>query len=308
MTPVNDNNFIRWYSGSGQTMPLASPLPCPGLRADYIKPYYQQPTKVYKPVIAPGEEFSFFMNSETPPDHNTADLRLAVVSGANTVETFPDVSFYSNPDGAGEWLYRNITLSATSNKTVQLVIYRNSDSVVLYFSNPLQVMQQDEAEAKTVKAEYSNSRNIYFLPYVNISFVQKIRLHLYMTGIEPESNTQNYRAINTGNLRNYKTEPDMAYTFRTGAFDLEAHRAMNLMTFHDDIKLNGRNYIRKDDYTTNWTLTSILSSGTLSLYETEFSAINRYDGSVRAGVDGLDIRTIDSGETVRVTKKDNPAT
>lgn len=304
MIPINNNSFIRWYSASGQTMPLSAALPCPGVRDDYVKSYYQQPTKIYKPVIAPGEEFSFFINSENALNDTVSDLRLAVVSGSDTVETFTDVLGYADPNGSGNWLYRYVTLAATNNKTVQLVIYRNSDSVVLYFTNPIQVLQQNEAEDQTVRVEFSNSRNIYFLPYFNISFVQKIRLHLYTASVEPESNTENYQAINTGRLRNFKSEPNLVHTLRTSAFDLEAHRAMNILTFHDNIKLNGRSYIRKDDYVFNWNLTSALSSGTVTLYEQEFSQINLYDGTQNAGVGGIDIRTIDSGETVRVIKKE----
>ena len=305
--PINDFNFIRWHAGGGESIPLSQVPTVNGPRLDL--PVYQNQQRCfhYAPVFIPNEPISFFINSLTSVSTAPQDVYLGLLRGKTLVESdLPGLLGLQDTNDPGNyWLYHdNLIIPQQRNSYYRLVLYRRDNSQVVYYSNELEALNYDAAIAQTMRIESSNSRNGYGYYYREVKntdhpFVQKLRLHLQQESFTPEANFTQYRAANTGRLRNVKNEPDMSYTLLTRGFDHDAHRAMAVMSLNDQITLNGRAYVTKEDYQANIQADYPLSNGQWTVYEQGFSTINRYAGDIERSSDVL-VRELDDNENVRI--------
>lgn len=309
--PVNDYNFIRWYAASGETLPLASAPTAPGPRLDF--PIYKNIDRCasYAPVFVPNEPISFFINSPTALPYDPSTLTLGLLRGAtlviNDLGGLRGLEDINNP-GSYYLYHDNLQITTVPESRYRLVLY-SSDSTVEYFSNQLQCLSFDRAQLETVRLESSNTRNHFYYYYkealdAGAPYQLRLRLHIYQDTFVPEMNFKQYRAANTGRLRNVKAEPDLSYQLITKAFDHDAHRAMIALSLQDTIAINGRYYLTKEDYTPNIRTEYPMSNGSWTVYEQAFSRITRYAGDVERLSDP-NIRETSGQENIRVISDPN---
>lgn len=269
---INRFNFIRWYSNQydNQTINI------PRLSA-------RQP-KVYCPVIALGEQFSFYINCDIAfSDSDFDSLTLDLVGSGSSFANVAPLSKDELANGGGYNIYCVGILDAIPSGQYQLVI--KNGSVVKCISNPVTVMGYDLAQQSTVYVQYRNSRNrSKFRYFENNGFENSLRLNVSLVDWTAEGTLEQYREVSTGTLRNEKLELDRKIKLSTYFFDDGAHEAMTELGVCDSIKINGRLYRAKGIYNPVVRESSTVSKGEIELYDVEFSKINKYGNGVTIDV------------------------
>lgn len=261
---INRFNFLRWYSNQA----IDATISIPRLSA--------RQSRVYCPVIALGEQFSFYINCDIAfSDSDFASLQLDMVGTAGTFTNVATLSKDTIPNNGGYNIYCEGTLSAKPTGQYQFVI--KNGSIVKCISNPFTLMQAALAEQVTVSVSYRNSRNrSKFRYFENVSFQNKIRLHLSLVDWTAEGNLEQYREVSTGTLRNEQLELDRKVKLSSYFFDDGAHEAMTELGVCDSIIINGVLYRAKGIYSPSVREGSNVSKGEIELYDVEFSNINKY--------------------------------
>lgn len=296
--PINDYNFIRWHAGSGESIPLSSVPAVNGPRLDLPVFKNQERCYAYAPVFIPNEPISFFINALSSVPIAPSEVYLGLLRGKDLVESdLPGLQGIEDTNDPGNyWLYHdNLLIPQQRNSRYRLVLYAKADAgpaagQVHFYSNELEALDYNQAIRQTIRLETKNSRNGYGYYYKETEdagnpFEHKIRLHIRQESFTSEANFKQYRAVNTGRLRNVKSEPDISYTLQTIGFDHDAHRAMSVLSLNDYISINGREYLTKEDYQANVAFDFPSSNGQWTVYEQAFSKINRYAGEVARSSD-----------------------
>jgi hypothetical protein len=259
---INRFNFIRWFTNQA----IEQTINIPRLSA-------RQP-RVYCPVIALGEAFSFYINCDIPFS-DTDTLRLDLVGTAGTFTNVAPLSKDVIPNNGGYNIFCNGTLNGIPTGQYQFVIKNGANQKCI--SNPIQVMSAASAEQTTVSVLYRNSRSrSRFRYFENTTFQNKIRLTVSLVDWTAEGNLEQYREVSTGTLRNEKLELDRKIKISTYFFDDGAHEAMTELGVSDSIIINGRNYRAKGIYNPAVRESAHVSKGEIELYEVDFSKINKY--------------------------------
>lgn len=281
LTPLNENNFITWFSANGLTNFIGETyINC---CSELPNPYRQCSQSIkHAPVVVSLETFSFYINfKESYSDPDFSGYRLALVGDEGIVQDNIGtlVADYTN-DGLTEFNIYCSEVIVNSGIPVgyyRLAIYRIADNSIVMVSNEIQLMTVSEAKHKTVMLNYRNSFDFYKYYYTHISdFLNKIRLRMYALEENPDGELAQYRAASTGRLRNVSYELDRYVVFETYYFDDLAHRAMMVWQAHDFILINGKFYLPKSLYKVEWNQKRLLNKGKIEMYEQDFSTINRY--------------------------------
>ncbi|MCX3264816.1 DUF5977 domain-containing protein [Pedobacter agri] len=259
---INRFNFIRWFTNQSTDQTINIPR----LSA--------RQSRVYCPVIALGEAFSFYVNADIPFS-DSDNLQLDLVGTAGTFTNVSPLSKDVIPNNGGYNIFCNGTLNGIPTGQYQLVI--KVGAIVKCISNPIQVMNLALAERMTVSVLYRNSRTrSRFRYFENPTFRNKIRLTVSLVDWTAEGNLEQYREVSTGTLRNEKLELDRKIKISTYFFDDGAHEAMTELGVCDSIIINGRNYRAKGIYSPTVRESANVSKGEIELYEVDFSKINKY--------------------------------
>lgn len=259
---INRFNFIRWFTNQA----IEQTINIPRLSA-------RQP-RVYCPVIALGEAFSFYINCDIPFS-DSDNLQLDLVGTAGTFTNVAVLSKDVIPNNGGYNIFCNGTLNGIPTGQYQFVI--KSGANLKCISNPIQVLSAASAEQTTVSVLYRNSRSrSRFRYFENTTFQNKIRLTVSLVDWTAEGNLEQYREVSTGTLRNEKLELDRKIKISTYFFDDGAHEAMTELGVCDSIIINGRNYRAKGIYNPAVRESANVSKGEIELCEVDFSKINKY--------------------------------
>lgn len=223
-------------------------LPAVGMR---------EPGLIVPPLIfVPGESLVFYINYAVSGGVTITDgsgnsfsagsvAALAVTGGSHGIYS---VTVPSAPDG----VYALTVGGMTSNfvEIVNDVAYANQISAIVSYN-------------------HKKILHTFFYPYSGEGFRQIIRLRLSVIDQQPETNIEGYEETNTGKQRNLQGISKQYVTFRTPDYQLEDHSAAHLMTLHDSILINGKEYIRRPAgvYKASISMDTPVSSGEFSLYE-----------------------------------------
>ena len=258
---INRFNFIRWYSNVAIDQTINIPR------------FANRQAKIYMPVIAIGEAFSFYINCDVPFADGSGTLDL-VGQGGTVYANVSPLSVDAIPDGGGYNIYCNGVLSVPAGQ-YQFVI--KNGATVKCISNVINVMSLSNAEKVTVPVAFRNSRDMYRFRFTdNPEYSNKIRLHLGLVEWAPEGNFEQYREVSTGTLRNEKFDLDRKVKLETYYFDDGAHEAMSVFCAMDDIQINGIKYLAKGVYNPAARSSSNVSKGEAEFYDQEISKINKY--------------------------------
>jgi hypothetical protein len=282
LKPVNRYNFIQWFRADG-TINFRR-LECENENWDLPNTYQRTSVREIKhyPVAAIGELFSFYINftdSFTDPDFN--DFRLALIRPTGLLEGHSSISLLSRDlyDGNSYNIYcENVTIEASVPVGIyRMAIYNSSNGNLIFISNEIEVMRIENAEAETVRMQWSHPYNIYKYYYQNVpEYVHNLRLRINEIDRQSEGELTQYRSVSGGDLRNQAFDLDLFVILETNRFDKLAHEAMFVFQAHQTIIINEEQYVLKSLYKTEGGPEMLLKRGRIEFYLQDFSTINRY--------------------------------
>ena len=248
--PVNNWNFLNWYTASGVDLSTLS-----GLAATR----YGQFAEV-EPSALPfkeGDDFAFYINFDSAiSTSGFSNWRLGLVDcqfsllvsnlGTLTQDLISGTSSY--------YIYSEFTWPVVPGRGLYyLIIYDSSDDSVKYRSNGLEKYGTDRANENTLQVIFRNSANVFNFQYESVTgFYNKFRLPLWIRQPQPSDNTIGYD-LNDGRFLPVRTVVKKTELLTTEG-DQYYHDGFFAMTRHHDyLRINSIDYERGSDadYTNN---------------------------------------------------------
>lgn len=281
--PINRYNFIEWFNATGPVDNFTDMI-LENCCWDIPKGYDRRNKKprIHAPVVAPLEEFAFYINSTDPvldPEFSIWRLGLINVNGLvhGSIGTLQR-SFLDETNAIYNVYASSCTIpGGTAPGLYWMAIYRNDNGAVVYLSNIIEVMALADAKCETVRLQFKNGINMYRYFYELIpTYINKIRLRMYRIDEQPDGDLTQYRAVSTGVLRNVSFELDKFIVLECYYFDDEANRAMMVFQAHGFITVNNKFYLLKSLFKWTFDPSKNCMKGTIEMYEQGFSSANRY--------------------------------
>lgn len=252
--PVNKNCFIQIFTGGPVSLPTI------GLR----EPLWASPALVFRA----GEVYSFYVNyvgaiggvslvDGSGNSYGAGASFMAVNGPLGVTHTVINISF---PGGVPDGDYR-MMLGGLQGSFVSVV-------------NDL-----EEANSMSSRFEISHNSTLgnFYYPYAADEYFQSMRLRINLREFQPEINIESYKSSATGQIRNLSGTYQSAVTIESVDYTIHDHKAMAVLSIHDIIKINGRQYIRKENggYQTRPDGMLPTYSGEFSLYENDSTILFR---------------------------------
>lgn len=245
---------------------------CEGEQSVLLPNDYLRNNQDYKPKLILGKDFSFILNGNLF-SFGIANYRLFIIDAYGTVIQ-SDVNFDSATNASNETtVYVSDTLTAgINNKSIRFVFVENTTNEATYISNEIEVRTEEE---DLVKLEYRNSSDIFDFNYTNwIDNYNLVYLDLNVIDRQGEYELKQYQEVTTGKVRNQKSQTKKAVTLESFFFDEFAHEAMEALTVHDDILMNGKVMETKEGYQIETNIRNKTQRGRIVMYDQQFSKIN----------------------------------
>ena len=253
LDPINQNCFIP-LMGSGS----AAALPVIAMQ----EPLWASPAVIF----VPGEAYSFYINKG-----GVSSFELYDGSG-NVYSTGASFSAVAGPNGATS------TIMNVSFPTVPSGVYQGVVAGV-FSAGFFEVMEMVDALEVSAIFEFSHNLSLgdFYYPYAPEGYAQMIRLRCSAREYQPEINVESYQSTATGRVRNLQGTYQKSVIIETYDYDLYAHEAMAILTLHDNIKINGKEYIRKGNsaYQTKSVSDFKTYNGEFGLYENKSTILFR---------------------------------
>lgn len=259
---INQYSFLRWDDGAG---PSPTDLP-----QAYIRDRCQFS---YMPIIVPGENIAFYINTQYGYDYGAAPTLQIVKYGVVVWTGSPlqkDQISVSNYN-----LYADFAIPALSNGVYQFRVRNNGGATVLT-SNDVYCMNSDYNNISSY-LEFTNPINLYNVRYSELTnFYQKIRLRITdVTGGDYEDNNESYLSVTTGRHRDLLSIPQKSITFECYYFDKEALEATAVFLAHQTRIINEKVYSFKTGLSHDPITVSKVAKGTFQMYDQSFSTVNK---------------------------------
>jgi hypothetical protein len=262
---VNQNNFLIWDDGTGETGlgPLA-----------YA--YWQDRDRCTTAIVAvPGETMSFYLNAEEGLALGTfGSLKLELVNSVSGVVVNNNVAPLSQHiiEGANYNVYASFVFPAAVKGLYHFEITGGTNTLT---SNHFTVRNTDYVN-QTIYARFRHDRYFYGLPYAfDDTFYQRFRLNASLVDEQPETDREVYKEQTTGKRRVFKTDMDWIEKIETYYFSPDDHKAAAVLFEHDEIRLNDEDYVTKATYRINTERRSKISKGEVELFNQTFASLNR---------------------------------
>ncbi len=279
--PVNNRNFINWFTANGNSN-FSGGLTLQNCSYALPRPYRYEKTKLqHAPIVVADEVFTFYINFDTPITYEEfSSLKLALIKNGGMVHS--EIGLLKKDtfeDGIKYNMYSDqvvIPLGTPVGK-YRMMIYHSVTGDVLFVSNVIELMSITDAPAWSISVWHRSSINLYKYYYERVtSFINKIRLRLYLIDDQVEGEISQYRGASTGRLRNVSVELDKFIVLEAHYFDDLAHDAMFIFQVQDVILLNQKPYLVKTLYKKETHPALNVCKGKLELYEQDFSTGNRF--------------------------------
>jgi hypothetical protein len=133
----------------------------------------------------------------------------------------------------------------------------------------------DIQEARQVSAlfEFSHNKILgkFYYPYAPADYMQKMRLRCTNSDVQPKVDVTAYRSSATGKYRNLQGTYSKSVTIETVDYTRQDHDAAAILSIHDNIVINGRDYNRDPENSYRASITSDVngSNGSFGLFDNE---------------------------------------
>lgn len=243
--------------------------------------FVTQDTRFWYPTYLQGEQYSFYLNFDTPtsdPDFDNFKLGLYATSDNILGDRVVDELATLNKDMVSAIQY-NIWAEYIIPETVAdgfycLVIYDSTDDSIKCQSNFIGIGASVGSNDKTVRVVYRNDQNIYNTQYENLpDFYQRVRLPVYVINKQFESNREQYRNVSDRQIRNIRSDADELHTLQFQWLDDYAHRAICAMWEQTDVFINGNFYVPKGNYNFEYNTRFKVKLGNIDAYLEQANAL-----------------------------------
>jgi hypothetical protein len=246
LEPANDHSFLRLYPAGGEVslpvIPLREPL--------NISPAI---------ILCPGEEYSFYMTTEAgglsivDGSGGSVGVGLSYTMITTTIGTHTIIGMNYN-GGARDGVY-------------QVMFGGNKGSFVEVIN--------DIEDARQVSGLFEFNHNKimgkFYYPYAPTGYMQKMRLRCTVSNIQPKVDITSYRSSATGKYRNLQGVYAKTVTIETVDYTRHDHDAAAILSLHDHIFINDREYVRdpENSYRANLVSDVMGSNGTFGLIDND---------------------------------------
>lgn len=291
--PSTQPNFIQWFAASGSDIDFTTWICGECCGTDIPNPYNvkRDKARLHAPVVAIGEEFTFYMNLKTPlTDPDYASFKLALIKETGSiVDDVAPLSIDMFEDNVTYQLYATVTISGQPIGYYRLAVWNQITGAVLFVSNRLELMILANAKCFSSLLRYRNTNTLYGIRYPSLpDFLNIHRLRIYQLEFQGEGDLEQYRAVSSGELRNVNYELDKAITLEMYWFDNHAHEAAMVWQMHNYLGINDKLYLPKGLYKIEWDVRRKLNKGKIEMFEQGFSTANRYGALDNVVVVGSD--------------------
>ena len=237
---------------------------------------YRRNNKVMNPAYLKGYPHFMYANlDETIIDSDFNEWVLSLFDN-NGVEVAPSIGTIVKDiiTGSEYRFYSQFTIPENVNNGIyQLVVYNSSSSELKYVSNCVQVISSDQVESYALLF-FRNSTNTYNFNYEAVSDYNTIFLPWNVIEQQPEIEIKQYFEQSTGKTRNQKKRSTKVVTIEAFFFDDEANDMMAAISGHDDLLINGTEYVVKTGYKIETNKLNSLQKGTIEFYDQEYNQVN----------------------------------
>lgn len=292
-TWLNRFNFIRWreFSGFKQFNKIA----CTDMVEEGIpNPYtIDKPNLKHYPLIKINESISFFINSIVFDDLDFAIWGIGLAKGSGIVLEGVGTLKQVDTSVPGQYMVYcdDVTISGIRPGIYFLVIY--SGDQVKFLSNEIEIVTQNTIDAKydankiSTLVKWRHDYDIYGYMYQELpDFYNIIRLRIYESDSQGEGTITQYQQVSNGQQRYVNTNINLVKTLETYYFDDEAHTTMVVFQVKSLLYLNDKPYVVKSLYQKSSNQLQRTNKGSITVYDQQFSTINKYGDVVQIGTEG----------------------
>lgn len=241
-TPVNNWNFLQWYTVAGTTLSTLENLA--------LTKYGQFDEIDSELPFKEGDEMAFYINFNSAISASGfSNWKLGLVDCNNSL-IHTDLATLTQDTITGTssyYVYATVTWPVVpAIGLFRLIIYNGSDNV-LYVSNYLRRFDANKANKDTIEVVYRNSQNVFEFQYESVTgFYNKFRIPGWIRSQQPADNTIGYD-LNDGSFLAVRSEVKLSDLIITEG-DKYHHQAFFAMTRHHDyLRINNVNYLRGSD-------------------------------------------------------------
>lgn len=249
---LNPYSFVRLYDESSE---ISLPI-IPMRELGRISPAL---------IFTPGEILSFYISYPV-----SGSLSLTDGSG-NSHNGGASFTGFATPQG--DHTIMEVTVPSIPDGTYKMTIGGKEGNYVEVISDMTLVNQI----SAFFRISHNKNLNLFKYPYLGSGYKQRMRLRMTVLEIQPETNIEGYEATNTGKQRNLQGVSKKYVTFQTPDYQLEDHDACYMLSLHDNILINDREYIRRPtgSYKISPSMDTPVSNGEFSLYDNDATFLLR---------------------------------
>lgn len=291
--PSTQPNFIQWFAASGSDINFTTWICGECCGTDIPNPYNvkRDKARLHAPVVAIGEDFTFYMNLKTPlTDPNYASFKLALIKESGSiVDDIGPLLFDMFEDNVTYQIYATVNITGQPIGFYRLAVWNQLTGAIMFVSNRLELMTLSDAKCDSSLLRYRNTNTLYGVRYPALpNFLNTHRLRIYQLEFQGEGDLEQYRSVSSGELRNVNFELDKSIQLEMYWFDNHAHEAAIVWQMHNYIAINDKLYLPKGLYKIEWDVKRKLNKGRIEMFEQAFSTANRYGALDNVVVVGSD--------------------
>lgn len=267
------------------------------------KAYVKNKCKILTPVYVPGEKYSFYLNFDKPTTDPNFNNFLLCIYDLHDNRMVTDIGPLQK-DIVTSTLYNIFCLfqmPALANGNYVFAIWDSVNDIVKCKSNKILVLNEDYAQ-NTAILSFRNTRNLYGYDYENLlDFFQQFRLPLIKVEYQYDVDRTQYRNVSNRQLRNLISYVDKVVKVESYYYDEDAHDAAAILYQHDQIYIDGIQYVPKDAYQISTDLINNAPRAEVNCYVVNSASLFIFDPAVRNVAENYDYLKAYYGD-IRITR------
>lgn len=221
-------------------------------------------------ILRHGVESSFFTNFPDGFNPETFTIKVYSEESPRTDHT-DDFEITYSIVGIQAYITIRLLNPNLNYRSLNLVFVQTDSNLVKFISRRFVVMP--ESYTNSVRVEFSSSRGIFhYFPYKDrlSDQTQKLEFMGNMASFDYSEEKEVYTEVTTGRSRTVNNTLKRTYLLETYYQDFFAHEALAFIFFHENLNLNGKDYVVLEGYETNSEKLMDLTSGQVKLEDIGF--------------------------------------
>lgn len=256
--PINQVNFLRWYepvAGAIPTADIADSGKClevytADLRADSdCKVIAEYSSEQYALPMVYGDQVSFVINANKDFGAANSLTLWLLKNDALTPVASPAIAYIT--EGGNKYLTGQFTVPCSAEDRQNIILMRTASGIneIVAVSNPVRIINFQSGQHPTVLADFRHSVSQFGFPYTTgTTFRNRFRIDALLTIPRHTESISTYIDRNEVTRFVGKGKINRVQDFKTDHLDAATHEAITAMFMHNDLKLNGKAFLKIDSY------------------------------------------------------------